>query len=314
MGKRSQHKQDNRRIKKRWLVLFTFALSMLLLMGFATFQYISGKNNASNKNDETKLEDIQFNGERDDQGRVNVLLIGIDKREGDAQSHSDTMMIAQYDTKADHAKIISLMRDIYVPIPGYDDYKINTAFYLGGPELLRETIKENFDIDVQYYMMIDFKGFENAIDTLATNGIEIDVESAMSKNIGVSLKPGLQKLNGKELLGYARFRYDSESDFGRVRRQQQVIKAVLDEVVSANGVVKAPRLLGSIQPYVQTNISKLDSLGLLKELLFFDTKNIETLSIPIEDSYEDEKIPNKGLVLKIDQEANRKAIEDFLNK
>lgn len=314
MGKRSQHKQDNRRIKKRWLVLFTFALSMLLLMGFATFQYISGKNNASNKNDETKLEDIQFNGERDDQGRVNVLLIGIDKREGDAQSHSDTMMIAQYDTKADHAKIISLMRDIYVPIPGYDDYKINTAFYLGGPELLRETIKENFDIDVQYYMMIDFKGFENAIDTLATNGIEIDVESAMSKNIGVSLKPGLQKLNGKELLGYARFRYDSESDFGRVRRQQQVIKAVLDEVVSANGVVKAPRLLGSIQPYVQTNISKLDSLGLLKELLFFDTKNIETLSIPIEDSYEDEKIPNKGLVLKIDQEANRKAIEEFLNK
>jgi len=204
------------------------------------------------------------------------------------------------------------MRDIYAPIPGYQDNKINASFLLGGPDLLRQTIKENFNIDVEYYVVVDFKGFEKAIDALAPAGIEIDVEKAMSKYIGVSLQPGLQKLNGKELLGYARFRQDLESDFGRVRRQQQVIKAISDEIISANGIAKAPKLLGTVQPYIQTNIGAMDSLSLLKDFLFFDTKNIETLTLPIEGSYTNERLQDRRIILKTDFEMNMKAIQEFL--
>lgn len=309
MEKRTNRKKKRKpRIFRR--ILFTILLVILMVGGYAAYQFYQGVKQAG----DTEKQDFEFNGEKDANGRINVLLIGIDKREGDQKSHSDTMMVAQYDPKTDQAKIVSLMRDMYVPIPGYADNKLNTAYFLGGPELLRKTLKQDFDIDVQYYMMIDFKGFEHAIDALAPDGIEINVEKAMSKNIGVSLQPGVQKLNGKELLGYARFRHDSESDFGRVRRQQQVIKVVTNEITSANGLAKAPKMLGTIQPYVQTNISAIDRLSLMKELFFFNTNNIKSLTLPIKDTYSDARIDGKGLVLQVDMEKNKQAVSQFLNK
>ncbi|MCB6745847.1 LCP family protein, partial [Anaerostipes hadrus] len=87
-----------------------------------------------------------------------------------------------------------IMRDIYAEILGYRNYKINTAYYLGnlknqkkGVELLRQTLKTNFDIDVQYYALVDFQGFVKIVDTLAPQGIEMNVEHKMSENIGLTL-------------------------------------------------------------------------------------------------------------------------------
>ncbi|WP_457826118.1 LCP family protein, partial [Staphylococcus aureus] len=133
-------------------------------------------------------------------------------------------------------KIVSVMRDIYADIPGYNRYKINTAYSLGGPELLRQTLKENLGIEPEYYATLDFKGFEAMIDELSPQGVPINVEKDMSAKIGVSLKKGEHRLNGKELLGYARFRHDEEGDFGRVRRQQQVMNALKQELVQPSSV------------------------------------------------------------------------------
>lgn len=316
MGQQDEKRKKIKNGRKGRIILLIALLFVLSVGGYTVAQYYTGKHQATNgmnvRNEKETL--AAFNGQKDSNGNTNILLLGEDKRQGQTQSNSDTIIIAQYDSENKSVKIVSLMRDMFVDVPGYTGRKkMNAAFFLGGPELTRQTIKQNFGIDIQYYAMIDFKGFEKVIDALAPNGIEVNVEKAMSKNIGVSLEPGLQKLNGKQLLGYARFRHDSDNDFGRVKRQQNVIKLVSNKVISANGIVKAPKLLGTIQPYIQTNLGKIDSLNLAKDFLLYRPKVTETLSLPVKGTYTDERDPVFGLGMAIDKDANRQAIQDFLN-
>jgi polyisoprenyl-teichoic acid--peptidoglycan teichoic acid transferase len=305
-------KKSKTKIGKVFLVFFSILIG---LSGYIYYQYSQGLKQASGKsivsNETSKKE---FNGsKREKMEKVNVLLLGIDSR-GEAKSRTDTIMIAQYDPKNQTAKIVSLMRDMYVEIPGYKNYKINTAYFLGGPELLRQTIKRNFGIDIHYYAVIDFKGFESVVDTLAPNGIEMNVEKRMSEKIGVVLKPGLQNLNGKELLGYARFRSDANGDFGRVERQQKVINALKDEIVSVNGIAKLPKIVGTIQPYVDTNLEGIDRLAILKDFFLNPPADIETLRIPVDDSFKMGSYEHAGSVLEIDFEENKQAIDKFLKE
>ncbi|RBP08097.1 LCP family protein [Rossellomorea aquimaris] len=301
--------RKSKKKKRGRKVILILLLLIFSLLGYAAFQFYSGYKMAG---DDKLQEDYKFNGVKDKNGKVNVLLLGVDSR-GEEKSRTDTMMLAQIDPKTNETKLVSFMRDIYVEIPGYQNYKLNTAFYLGGPELLRKTIKQNFDIDIQYFMVVDFKGFEQSVDVLAPEGIEMDVEKAMSENIGVSLQPGVQTLNGKELLGYARFRADAEGDFGRVERQQKVINALKDEVLSIGGVTKLPKMAGSIQPYIQTNMSKLDQISIAKDILLSNSSDMDKLTIPVEGSYGFGSYSGVGSVLDINFEENIQALKDFLN-
>jgi len=311
VGEEMDSRLDRKSKKKKRgrKVILVLLLLIFSLLGYAGFQFYSGYKMAG---DDKLQEDYKFNGVKDKDGKVNVLLLGVDSR-GEEKSRTDTMMLAQIDPKTNETKLVSFMRDIYVEIPGYQNYKLNTAFYLGGPELLRKTIKHNFDIDIQYFMVVDFKGFEQSVDVLAPDGIEMDVEKAMSENIGVSLQPGVQNLNGKELLGYARFRADAEGDFGRVERQQKVINALKDEVLSIGGVTKLPKMAGSIQPYIQTNMSKLDQISIAKDILLSNSSDMDKLTIPVEGSYGFGSYSGVGSVLDINFEENIQALKDFLN-
>ncbi|MBS4174597.1 LCP family protein [Bacillus sp. FJAT-49736] len=303
--------KKTRRKKRRRRIIFLFVLLFIIaIAAYAVLQYYSGVKQA--ENDGIKKEKIEFHGKKDANGKVNFLLLGIDQRKNE-KSRTDSMMVAQYDPKNKTFKLISLMRDMFVEIPGYKNYKLNTAYFLGGPELLRKTIKQNFDLDIQYYVMVNFKGFEKIVDTVAPDGVEINVKQEMSKNIGVTLHPGLQKLHGKELLGYARFRHDAKGDFGRVERQQEVIKALKDEVLSVNGFAKAPKLLGTIEPYIQTNMNTSDAIALASEFLLKRPKNIDSLTVPVQGAYQNAYISYDGAVLQIDKEKNQQAINDFLN-
>ncbi|KAA0562468.1 LCP family protein [Rossellomorea aquimaris] len=301
--------RKSKKKKRGRKVILVLLLIIFSLLGYAAFQFYSGYKMAG---DDKLQEDYSFNGVKDKNGMVNVLLLGVDSR-GEEKSRTDTMMLAQINPKTNETRLVSFMRDIYVEIPGYKNYKLNTAFYLGGPELLRKTIKHNFDLDIQYFMVVDFKGFEQSVDILAPDGIEMEVEKAMSENIGVSLQPGVQNLNGKELLGYARFRADAEGDFGRVERQQKVINALKDEVLSIGGVTKLPKMAGSIQPYIQTNMSKLDQISIAKDILLSNSSDMEKLTIPVEGSYGFGSYSGVGSVLDINFEENIQALKDFLN-
>lgn len=305
-------KTRTKKKRKKWLIVVLSLLILIMIpFTYIAYQYEQGKSIAAS--DQQAKKDIVFNGEKGLDGKINVLLLGIDTR-GEEHSRTDTIMIAQYDPDSHQPKIVSLMRDIYSPIPGHQSYKINTAYFLGGPELLRKTIKEDFGINIQYYAIVDFKGFEKATNTLFPNGIKVDVGKKMSYGIGQTIQAGEQDLNGKQLLGYVRFRHDSESDFGRVGRQQEILGKLMDKLTSFGGITQVPKLVGEIQPYIDTNLDSKTLLSLGASLFTGNQKPIKSLSLPIKGSYENKRFPNDvGLALDINFEKNRKALKAFLN-
>jgi len=311
---RKSSKGGKRKSKKRKFIVSMFLGVLLILMGAAAYLYYeySQALNKAEMDTDLPTEEIEFNGVEDPLGKVNVLLLGVDAREGEEISRTDTIMIAQYNPETKKSKIVSLMRDSYVEIPSHEKHKLNSAFTYGGTELLRQTIYENFGVDMQYYALIDFKGFTKMIDAAFPAGIEINVEKAMSKNIGVKLKPGLQQLHGKELLGYVRYRNDAQGDFGRVERQQKVIKQLTNEVASIQGVMKLPTMIGTVQPYISTNMERSLLLSIGTAFLSNENRNLQTLRIPQDGTYQDKRYPGAGLVLDLDIEKNKEALQDFL--
>ena len=277
---------------------------------FNVFQFIEGTVQAFNQ-PLKKVEGAHaFQGEDHKLDEVNVLLLGSDSR-GEEQARTDTIMVAHYNLKTHQVKLISLMRDMYVNVPGYNQQKLNAAFAYGGPELLRETIKENLGIDIHYYGIVDFSGFEKAVDLLVPKGIEVDIPYEMSYGIGMTLEEGLQQLHGKELLGYVRFRHDHLSDFGRIQRQQEVISKLKEEAVGLQTVVKLPELLDLLNTYIDSNIDSSTLLSIGKDIL---TKNsdIETMRIPEDGNFQNKHHEELGDVLETDLPQNKEAIKRFL--
>ncbi|WP_308160332.1 MULTISPECIES: LCP family protein [unclassified Bacillus (in: firmicutes)] len=302
-----------KRKRVRWGRLFNALLLIgIFLVGlFTVFQYIEGTIKELNqplKNVEAKHS---FQGEKNKNDAVNVLLLGSDSR-GEKQARTDTIMIAHYDQHTHKVKLISLMRDMYVSIPGHKPQKLNAAYTYGGPELLKETIKENFGLDIHYYAIVDFKGFEKAVDLLVPNGIEVDVPYEMSSGIGMKLEKGKQQLHGKELLGYVRFRHDRLSDFGRVQRQQEVISKLKEKAVSPHIVVKLPELLGLLKTYIDTNIDTYTLLTIGKDILTKKSGDIETIRIPEDGSFQNKRHEEIGEVLEVDFHQNKEALKKFL--
>ncbi|GAB3060386.1 LCP family protein [Salinicoccus sesuvii] len=308
---RPEHNQvkKKKRIRKRALIPIILLVSLIVLALYAFFSYQSGLGIAQENG--VEQETYEFNSEDNNNGKKNILLLGADREEDGAQ-RTDVIMIAQYDFMNKEMKLVSLMRDIYVDIPGYQNYKINSVYSLGGVELLRQTIEQNFGIEVEEYAVIDYQAFESVVDVINKNGITIDVEKDMSEKIDADLKQGEQQLNGKDLLDYARFRQDEEGDFGRVRRQQQVINALKDEALSVGNVLKLPKITGTAVGHINTSMSNGELYRMMASFLVRSDKNIETLTLPIEHTYQFVDVPHAGNVIDLDFETNSQYVHDFL--
>ncbi|AIY05561.1 Transcriptional regulator [Planococcus sp. PAMC 21323] len=306
-AKRSR-KRKKRRFRLRGIV-FLLLIALIAIGIYAFIQFKAGKDLA----DAPMQEPVTFDEDATNKDYENILVLGIDTR-GEENSRTDTMMLATHDKINGEIKLTSFMRDIYADIPGYQSYKLNTAYYLGGVDLLAETLREMFGVEIHHYALIDFNSFESLVDVAAPNGIEIDVEKEMSENIGVSLTPGVQQLNGKELLGYARFRADEEGDFGRVRRQQQVIAAMKNELATVSTIPKLPKLAGTLQAYVQTDMPLTDQIKLATQLAINGGGEVERLTLPVENGYSYGNYPQAGSVLDIDLEMNKQALSEFLSQ
>lgn len=310
--KRSERKKS----KRKGLRNFFLGVIAILVFGIVywVYQFNSGQSLAGeglNKEDETEFE--PFEAEDPQFGEINVLLLGSDARVDDGDARSDSLMIAHYNQTTNEVKLVSLMRDTYVEIPEYGYQKINTAFALGGPELVRKTIKHNFDVDVHYYAMVDFTGFPKIVDVVAPDGIEVDIQKTMSHGIGMTLKPGKQVLHGDQLLGYVRYRNDIKSDYGRVERQQEVLSKVKDQAISVHSLLNLPKILGVVEPYIDTNVDNRTILTIGKGMLTGKKQGMETMRIPVENSFEEKRVDRVGEVLSIDFEKNKQALQDFLS-
>ena len=240
--------------------------------------------------------------------RVNILLLGIDKRPDETFSRTDTMILVTIDPNAKTAGMLSIPRDLWFSIPGYDEDRVNKAYYFGqqfnypggGPALAMKTIQYNLGVPVHFYAQIDFEGFRNIVDTL--DGIEINVPVTIDdpkypdNNYGYDpfyIEAGLQTLNGYDALRYARTRATVGSDFARAQRQQQVLLAVRNKALRVGIIPKIPELWSTMADTVETDLQLVDILELAQLADEIDPNNIQT--VVIDSSYTiDYVVPDTG--------------------
>ncbi len=266
----------------------------------------------------TKEETI---GYTEVEGITNVLLVGVDGIDFDEKyQRSDSMIIATLDSNKEKVKLTSLYRDTLVYIPGYGEEKMNLAFSLGGPELVMETIKYNFDVNIEKYIMINFAGFEAIIDQIG--GVEIDVKEyqlhELNKYIGQATgggdcpveKAGLQILNGKQALSYARIRKGVGDDYERTERQREVLFKVAEKLQKTD-VIKYFSIANKMLDYLRTNIEIMDGLNMAYTISKFSNLETEQLSIPVHELCVDEEF-NGNMALRMDRYENALILNDFI--
>ena len=205
-----------------------------------------------------------------EQERVNILVLGTDRRTGEqGPSHTDTMIVLTVDPGNQTAGMLSIPRDLWVSIPGHSENRINTAHFLGevdgnpggGPALAKTTVQYALGIPIHYYVRVNFEGFERFIDAIE------------------DIPVGVQHMDGKTALQYARARHGG-SDFARARRQQEVIKAVRDKVLSLDiPLTKIPEILRIVGGSVQTDLTLSDMYALAKVARTIDAENIKSVVI-----------------------------------
>ena len=263
---------------------------------------------------EENPEGIQWPEDGDvirDKDVINILLIGQDKRPGETRGRSDAMMIASMNKKTGSIKIISLMRDMYVQIPGYSDNRINASYAFGGRKLLNQTIVKNFLIHIDGSVEVDFEGFVKGIDAIGGINIPISQKEAehLSQQGYPELAKGKVKMNGKLALAYARIR-KIDSDFGRTQRQRKVIQAAFSKAKNS-GVSGLMSLTNKVLPYVKSDLSNDQLINLGVTAVSSDVGKIEQHGIPVKDSYRNAWI-RKMLVLVPDLTKNREAVKDII--
>lgn len=249
--------------------------------------------------------------------RVNVLLLGGDERglrEGEV-AHSDTMMVVSFDPPTKRIHLLSVLRDTYVDIPGHRKGRINTAMMLGRPELAMKTVGELLELDIQYYVYVDFQGFIKLVDALG--GIDFYVEkdmkysdSADGNQFDIDLKEGYQHLDGEKALQYVRFRHDALSDYTRTERQRNFMKAVADKMQTAWNLIRLPDVLASFTPYVETNMSPQDMLKLAS--LGYKSHQAGSAQIPPMELVSEERINGQSVIVIKDMDSLRKFVRETL--
>lgn len=256
-------------------------------------------------------------------GVRNILLVGVDARQGESNSstRSDTMMLLTIDDNNKQIKLTSFLRDTYIEIPGYKKAKLNASQSHGGTQLLMDTLEYNFGIDIDNYMLVNFDMFTTIIDTLG--GIDVEVTEKEAKYLNSQdhmtskekeafpkeIKSGMNHFTGAQALWYSRIRY-LDSDFMRTQRQRKVMSCVLSKVKSANPS-DLFKMLDEIIPMLETDLSPDDlmSLGMgSAKYVFYD---LAQQSIPADGTWKSGRRSGQSVLL-IDLEENKKILSDFV--
>jgi LCP family protein required for cell wall assembly len=319
-GKRKSGIKKHRRKKSRFRKFIVKLVIIVLILAALQYYFVGVVYNKMNykKIDTLASEPLK------DEGVINILLIGNDSRENGEDGRSDAMILLSINSGTKKIYMTSLLRDIYVDIPGHDGNRLNAAYSFGGAELLMETIEQNFDIEVNRYVLVNFEAFANLVD--AVGGVDLELSSAEVEYVNGYLweynilteRPegtdymdtslsGLVHLNGPQALAYSRNRYIG-TDFGRTERQRKVLSAVIKKLPKA--VVTNPReLMEGLMPNLTTNLTQAEVYRmsfLAAGILGYD---IEQSSIPLEGTYNDATIRGMA-VLEVDFDANKQYIQE----
>lgn len=247
-------------------------------------------------------------------GIVNILLIGQDRREGEETARSDSMILCTYHRKTGNVTMTSFLRDLYVPIPGHHNNRINAAYSEGGAALLDRTLRENFDLHIDGNVEVDFSQFSQIIDLLGGVQLELreDEAAEINKETGSGLSAGVQVLNGEQALTYARIRkLDADGDFSRTSRQRKLMNALLGSYRNIKWKDLLP-LIDELLPLISTDMNYGRLVLLAMEILpKLSDAQITSQRIPADGTFTDEKIDGMA-VLSADLEANRQLLRETL--
>lgn len=344
-AKKKVPKPKKKRSKKGFKRVLKWAgLLLLVLMAGMLFMFFKGRSDVtSSKGNYSPAVKEKFSG-KDAKDGTNILVLGSDQRvtEQSTDARTDTIMVVNVGNKDHKVKMVSFMRDTLVNIPGYSagdgyyDLKLNTAFNLGeqdghrGADYIRQTLKRHFDIDIKYYVMVDFETFAEAINTLFPKGVKINAKFGLVSGQSVdsvqvpddlnmkdgivpeqTIKVGEQYMDGRTLLNYARFRKDDDGDFGRTKRQQQVMKAIVSQIKDPTKLFTGSAAIGKVFALTSTNLSY--SFLLTKGIsIASDAKNgIQQLTIPQEGDWVDDYDQYGGMALYIDFAKYKKSLKQM---
>ncbi len=314
-GREQPAKKKKHKILRRFLTVVLVLLLAVTALWYVSVSYLYNKV-------EYTPTDILADEPMKEEGVTNILLIGNDSRENGGDGRSDAMILVSISNRTQTIYLTSLLRDIYVEIPGHESNRLNAAYAFGGPELLLETIKQNFDIEVNRYVQVNFQAFANLID--AVGGVELELTNEEVKLVNAYLNEynmlenrpmntdylpedasGLLHLNGPQALAYSRNRYIG-SDFGRTQRQRKILEAVFHQLPSSV-LTNLNELIDGILPNLTTNISRSECYLLSMDAPKLLTYELVQASIPIEGSYQNATI-RKMSVLQVDFEKNKEFI------
>ncbi len=317
------HKKKSHPIRTTFLLLLCLILIGVSCVGFYGYNTVD-KLLSSFNTDEPLEENLYISSDKlySDSDQINILLVGVDAREGDTDSRSDTMMLVTLDNKNGQIKLTSFLRDSYVEIAGRDRWsKLNSAYFRGGIQMLVDTLELNFGVEIPYYALVDFEIFTTIVDELG--GINVDVTEKESYYTYHSGKVGVPVrieagedvlLNGQQALWYSRIRY-LDSDFMRTKRQRKVISAIVEKALTK----EIPELLDlaeTVIPLVKTNLTsdRIMEIGIDAVMDKAWSYPIVQHQIPANKTWSSKTITGVGSCLVMDLEENRELFCSFLSE
>ena len=268
---------------------------------------------------------------------LNVLLLGTDERHLSDSARTDAIIICSINRDTGEVKLSSIMRDLaveFTDIGKYNGtYRINAANYFGGPKLAIKTVNQCFDMNIQYYVMVNFFGFGKIAQQLG--GVEVDIDETEMKLINerqreqfkFAYKEGINDfdteqimleqygenihLNGNQTLAYARIRKTDGGDYKRVTRQQTVLNKLLQKAKKLSAI-EMVNLLYSNLDMIKTNMQPDDILSLATKVVGNGLGDIETFRIPQPNTYKEETRENKGMLYDCDWATNALRLYNFI--
>lgn len=319
-SERKKGKRKNISILK--IIYFTFFVILGVIGGIMIYAYNtlhSFNYDDLSSNDSTSSEvEYDESGSKliNDKMILNVMLIGSDSMSTGDHGRSDSLMVLSLDLRHEKTKVISLLRDIWVNIPGYGKDRLNAAYAYGGPKLTIETIERNFGIYIDRYAIVDFDGFSNIIDSLG--GIDLELSSSecvyINKYSGDkhTLKgSGLKHLTGLQALHYSRDRNSIGSDYDRTERQRNVIKAVISKLKTAN-IGQITELISTIGPMITTNFKTSEISRLATKSLTYLNYPTEEFRLPTNDNVRNETYSQKMVLVINDINKAKSDLSEFI--
>ena len=245
---------------------------------------------------------------------VNIMLIGQDRRPGEERARSDSMILVTLNKERNAIQLTSFMRDTYLQIPGYMDNRLNVAYRYGGTDLMNETFKVNFGLEIDGNVMVDFDEFTDIIEILG--GVTLEMNSAeasyMNKHSDNTFKSGENYLNAEDALTFTRMRYAAGGDYGRTDRQRRVLVALANSMRDAD-LVTIFNLIDQILPHIVTNLTDAQIIEYATTGLSIlaGGGEMQTLRIPQDDAHYNASIRGMA-VLVPDLEMCREDLWEFI--